>query len=1562
MTAISILNNNPGNIRLGDNWEGSISGSDSSFVTFATPEHGVRAMTRTLESYQDRHGLTTVNQMISRWAPPNENNTTNYVNYVAGQMGVDPNSPIDLSANPELQQRMIRAMIRMEGGPEAESYFAPHIAEGVAMATGNAVGPAYDPNTSPPPQAGNVAPTSTQPVSTQDDYDGIRGLEAIRSLEDLENGSHMRPNSLDTYSNYIYNIELFLVDSKDTIDFLTKENIGIETANGKWPNSSVNKVTVAQTGTTSEIMITDLEIESVSYGSSTAAVTNNALNVSFTLTRVGHGHIADILQDAAILAGYQNLSIANFFVRIDFKGVDENGNAFTVPGSTKVIPFRLSKLTDISTSTDARGTTAVFDGVVIRKLSVIHPEVSTLNYPMSFTINQEDAKEVLSTFISELNNKITEKHTTSNQQYVHTYSLSYSRDFEERFPTLKIGSDVSFSVGNRGGTRVSEPNTATNTTGSAAPVLSLDIGTSIVDIIKDILINTEAISGALTTAETNFTDVFSIDVEYIPKLNGYNIIQNTEGAEIKFVIGIKKLLVQQSGVNEIEQITEAKQILQEMIKRSRLCKKYYYYYTGYNDQIMDLTISLNQQLTKTINDSSTAFLDIRESLGTRDFVGNLQLREQEILENLRADSQSLEQEVQTLNRQLVGASDRLGTSMQSLSSAFTDIATQRFMQNNPEVADLNPNYELEIPADVRGNPASLLEWIQLHDDELGLSENSEIQSLIADVRSSQDTLNGIRTRISEAESGISSLGSELNRALTEVLSEQISDMFGNLNLTDTATTFNRYFDATGIDLTSPFAIEDLESDVRKTITPAELLPFLNLSITNGVRFTNLAREILNKPAEVRAASNDARRGIELARRKFIEAYQQDISMQEATMTIKGDPFWLENYKVNATNQTGGNNVTVGLENDSSSIAGPHSLMIITNTADGTDVNHNVMVSNLFRYIYVVKRVKSSFSNGLFTQTLDMNKFHLAQMIDSILTRESGIGLGNGGGEGDGTGGIGGELLSGAPGFRDGQGSSIGVTGEPSDGGTGTGGTGTGGTGMPSVGVVSENGWLGQRGTFTTLVDGILESPLPNASQSTRFLNVYREAVAAAANGSPTAQSDLDNAISSMITHFGPTGQDAANVIQGLIDSGQDVSPEFLAMLDTIYGESVSDLVTPLQPVDVTSVLTELDAMVAPAYSSPAELATTGFENMVLTPDPQISTTPPSTLQVINTNQIIDGEIVVNPPASYALSPTELAAYQEYASTRVTSNTDMQALVTTSEAIMLSKIGQEQLSMLQNVNGDFDQLTPEQQQYYNELDAAAIEIEYYALNDPARYIAQQQRMSDDLDNLIQRYDELAETTYDTSAEARDERLAEMEQVEQEIYTVDAGLQNALPKAIVPEVQNGELVSTTQVGGRPTTPVTSTNLGPTYFVSSSTDFEITEDMKTQYDEAQSILDNFRVNYPGNTYGEVTVVWEYDGVVETFQQKIVTQFENPSLAAQYGYVTGVDGATYSIDNPVIEQFTYGNFKSTAQQVVTQFPDLGYGVPTDVKDGNGDSVVSGPLTVEIGTDSIVILNPLDP
>lgn len=122
--------NNPGNIRHGDPWEGmSKEQKDPRFVDFETPEHGVRALRKVLQTYQNKYDLNTVQDMISRWAPAKgkdpktgaeyTNDPVSYAKFVAARMGIDPTEKFDIR-NKTLARKMIDAMIDHEGtGPKA---------------------------------------------------------------------------------------------------------------------------------------------------------------------------------------------------------------------------------------------------------------------------------------------------------------------------------------------------------------------------------------------------------------------------------------------------------------------------------------------------------------------------------------------------------------------------------------------------------------------------------------------------------------------------------------------------------------------------------------------------------------------------------------------------------------------------------------------------------------------------------------------------------------------------------------------------------------------------------------------------------------------------------------------------------------------------------------------------------------------------------------------------------------------------------------------------------------------------------------------------------------------------------------------------------------------------------------------------------------------------------------------------------------------------------------------------------------------------------------------------
>lgn len=94
-------NNNPGNIRHGSKWQGlSAQQADKDFCQFVSPEYGIRAIYKLLQTYQKKYELNTVESIIDRYAPPNENNTAGYINRAAKDIGVSVNEPINVSSKP----------------------------------------------------------------------------------------------------------------------------------------------------------------------------------------------------------------------------------------------------------------------------------------------------------------------------------------------------------------------------------------------------------------------------------------------------------------------------------------------------------------------------------------------------------------------------------------------------------------------------------------------------------------------------------------------------------------------------------------------------------------------------------------------------------------------------------------------------------------------------------------------------------------------------------------------------------------------------------------------------------------------------------------------------------------------------------------------------------------------------------------------------------------------------------------------------------------------------------------------------------------------------------------------------------------------------------------------------------------------------------------------------------------------------------------------------------------------------------------------------------------------
>lgn len=115
-----LRNNNPGNIRNNsDRFNFEIRPStDPSFKQFYTMYYGYRAMFVILRNYKKMYGLDTIRKMITRWAPPKENNTAAYIAAVSEASGIPADDPVNVNDR-EQMIRIVAAMSQVENGEPA---------------------------------------------------------------------------------------------------------------------------------------------------------------------------------------------------------------------------------------------------------------------------------------------------------------------------------------------------------------------------------------------------------------------------------------------------------------------------------------------------------------------------------------------------------------------------------------------------------------------------------------------------------------------------------------------------------------------------------------------------------------------------------------------------------------------------------------------------------------------------------------------------------------------------------------------------------------------------------------------------------------------------------------------------------------------------------------------------------------------------------------------------------------------------------------------------------------------------------------------------------------------------------------------------------------------------------------------------------------------------------------------------------------------------------------------------------------------------------------------------
>lgn len=116
-----IRNNNPLNIRKGNHWKGERPDqTDPIFEEFVSMEYGIRAGLKLLRNYITGFDgrstkFDTVYKIVARWAPPSENATQKYIDFVCQELAISPFETVSF-ADRKTIIRLARTMAFVECG------------------------------------------------------------------------------------------------------------------------------------------------------------------------------------------------------------------------------------------------------------------------------------------------------------------------------------------------------------------------------------------------------------------------------------------------------------------------------------------------------------------------------------------------------------------------------------------------------------------------------------------------------------------------------------------------------------------------------------------------------------------------------------------------------------------------------------------------------------------------------------------------------------------------------------------------------------------------------------------------------------------------------------------------------------------------------------------------------------------------------------------------------------------------------------------------------------------------------------------------------------------------------------------------------------------------------------------------------------------------------------------------------------------------------------------------------------------------------------------------------
>ena len=817
-----------------------------------------------------------------------------------------------------------------------------------------------------------------------------------KSLDSWVDNHEFLENPLDVYESYTYNIEWFVVDIDADLKFQEfGETFNVESiVNDGWPGVEDTKITIAKTGVTTEFIISDLTVVGTGPGiAETSKLAGTALTLDFTVTEVGTTNLADNLQNAVALCGWKNISETHFYMKINFLGVNSKGVKVKIP-QTKIITFKITSFTKLQTQTDARGTTTLLQGGILQD-SVIGDRISLSNTETEFTYTVgetltdtlgitekgEDASEIPpkeKSFMDELNRSISNTHPNLLPELQNSYKITMSDQFKEKFGNASTRGITSSTIINM------------DTFEEARRVGKVKSLMNIYDIIESICLNAIEIKKELTDGKKGQSKPFKITPWCIPKKNGWNSVTGTRAYNVEFFIDYEKKLIVQNSMDAIVKAANMAATIDELFAEYHINKIYHYLFTGKNDQILDFNITLDQHLNKIYSAPSDwyAYENIQK-LGTVE--GNKLLEgfksnwensaeeEKKLIELEKRFTKNLSEQTRLLNDYKTDSMKKIGEAY--IQSIFDENQTDWTKDSEDEYREtLEKQREdffksFDTPEELM---AALSKIEGLGDDVLAFTQNREKWK--KSIAVAQEAVSNASNNVTAQKESTLNMYQDMYASAASVSGEYAWKNGVKQNAQKLLS---------GIKNENPknmTLLEELDDDIISKMSNEDFESILKSQANNPVVYKRLLTNLSKNKGVVTFKPTDVE-NVNLARAKYYESKQGHASMINASITIKGDPHWIDGYMPPAVAKKEFGNVGAisdkGYSMQTTS-NGYNYIIVKSGVAHGTDLHGNILKRNLITHLYTVTQVTSEFSGGIFTQRLILNRITDADNLSSSI--------------------------------------------------------------------------------------------------------------------------------------------------------------------------------------------------------------------------------------------------------------------------------------------------------------------------------------------------------------------------------------------------------------------------------------------------------------------------------------------------------------------------------------------------------------------------------------------------